>query len=322
VLTTGLLLMSIKFLAYYLTSSNAILTDALESIVNVFAGFLALYSLVLSARPKDKNHPYGHGKIEFISSSVEGALILIAGSIMIGKSVYNFFFPEELSNLDHGIWLTAVAGAVNFLLGHLSTKRGKVSNSITLLASGQHLKSDAYSTVGMILGLAIIWFTGAVWMDNVIAIVFGGIIAVTGYRILKKSISGIMDEADYQILEEVTELLETNRNENWVDLHNLRLIRYGAHLHIDAHVTVPWYFSIKEAHEEITAIDQLINQHIEAPVEFFIHTDPCLPFSCKICEKADCQHRQHTFEKRVIWNLENTMENQKHGEEGGRDESN
>lgn len=308
-----MLLMGLKFVAYLITVSNAILTDALESIINVVAGFLALYSLVLSARPKDKNHPYGHGKIEFISAAVEGTLILLAGSIMIIKSAYNIFVPLPLSHLQQGIWLTGIAGAVNYLLGYFSIRMGKAKQSYTLQASGQHLKSDAYSTLGMILGLLLIWLTGALWLDNIIAIIFGGIIAVTGYRILKSSISGIMDEADYQILAEIIALLEKNRKPNWIDLHNLRIIRYGAHLHIDAHVTVPWYLSIQQAHEEITAIDQLINKHIEAPVEFFIHTDPCLPFSCSICQKSDCTERQKPFEKRVYWALENTLDNQKHG---------
>ncbi|MCU0390039.1 MAG: cation diffusion facilitator family transporter [Thermoflexibacter sp.] len=311
VVFTGFILLIAKFLAYFLTKSNAILTDALESIVNVIAGIFALYSLFVAARPKDSNHPYGHGKIEYISASIEGILIFIAGISMISKATYNLFYPTAIEKLDIGILLTTVAGIINYLLGALIEKRGQETHSLTLIADGKHLKSDAYSTVGMIIGLAIIYFTGYAWLDNIIAISFGLLICYTGISILKKSISGIMDEADYEIIAEIINVLNTNRKDNWVDFHHVRVIKFGSRFHIDCHITLPYYISVKDAHEEIEQVEILMKQHFENQVETSVHSDPCKFDFCSICLKQDCKVRQFPFAKRIEWNIENTMPDRK-----------
>lgn len=318
VVSIGVLLLLVKFGAFLYTNSNAILTDALESIINVVAGGLALYSLILAGKPRDKNHPYGHGKIEFISASVEGTLILLAGSAMIIKSVYNLIYPLALGDLSYGIVLVSFSGVINYIMGYMAERKGVQHHSMTLIAGGRHLKSDAYSTVGLLVGLGLIWLTGEAWLDNVVAIIFGTIIGITGYNVLKQSIGGIMDEADYDLVDELVHILHNNRRKNWVDLHNLRVIRFGDKIHVDCHVTVPYYFSVKEGHDEISLVDALINKNVENNVEFFIHTDPCEPdFSCKVCIKDDCEVRQHPLQQKIEWDLENVMLNAKHqaGEE-------
>ncbi|MDX5348365.1 MAG: cation diffusion facilitator family transporter [Hymenobacteraceae bacterium] len=313
VVAVGSLLMAAKFVAYFVTHSNAILTDALESIINVVAGGFALYSLILSAKPKDANHPYGHGKIEFISATLEGSLIITAGAVIIFKSVYNFFSPPELEQLDIGIILTVVAGLVNYAVGFITERKGHKTHSLTLIAGGKHLKSDAYSTAGLVVGLLIIYVTGYLWLDSVIAIIFGGIICFTGYRILRASVAGIMDEADYELLKEIVKVLNDNRRENWIDIHNLRVIKYGSTLHIDCHLTVPWYLNVKEAHDEVEAVHELIRNHFERNIEFFIHLDPCIESQCWICRKENCEVRQHPFRKQIEWEFENVISNKKHG---------
>lgn len=310
--TIGVLLMAIKFLAYLFTHSNAILTDALESIVNVVAGSFALYSLVLANEPKDENHPYGHGKIEFISAGIEGSLITIAGFLIIGKSIYNFYYPEQISQLDIGIALTAFCGVVNYALGYFTEQKGVRYNSLTMVASGKHLKSDAYSTLGLIIGLAVIYFSKIVWLDSVIAILFGLLICKTGYEVLRKSIAGIMDEADYELLKRTIKFFNENRKPAWIDMHNMRIIKFGNVIHIDCHVTIPWYYSTLQAHEEVKAIEELIREKEDSTVELFIHTDPCIPSCCKVCEIKDCKVRQSAFESRVEWNPKNVMANKKH----------
>lgn len=313
VVITGIALLAAKFTAYVLTNSNAILTDALESIVNVVAGIFTLYSLILSNKPKDDNHPYGHGKIEFISASIEGALIALAGISIIGKSIYNFFYPTEISSLDIGILLTIIAGAINYIVGLAAEKKGKEADSLAMISGGEHLKSDAYSTIGLVIGLVFIYLTDLAWLDNVVAILFGGIIIYTGYKILKKSIAGIMDEADQELLDKIINILNSNREANWIDIHNMRVIKYGDKLHIDCHVTLPWYFTIKEAHKEVDKIDNLINSNIKNSVEFFIHEDYCLPTSCKLCTKTDCEVRKEPFKAKWKWSIANIMRNEKHG---------
>ena len=308
----SVLLLVAKFIAYYLTNSVSILTDALESIVNVAAGFIGLYSLYIAAKPRDVDHPYGHGKAEFLSAAIEGTLITSAGAIIIYKAIRSFITPVELQKLDYGIYLVAAAGVVNFIIGLITERKGKNSNSLALTASGKHLKSDSYSTFGIIVGLILIYFTGLKWIDPAVAIIFGVIIIYTGYKILRRSIAGIMDEADVELLKKIVDLLNKNKRENWVDLHNLRVIKYGSILHIDCHLTVPWYLNINQAHAEVDALSSLVRQEFGESVELFVHTDGCLPFSCKVCNKQNCNVRKHNFEKRIDWTLENVLQNQKH----------
>jgi len=308
----SIILLVIKFTAYYITHSVAILTDALESIVNVTAGFIGLYSLYLSAQPRDENHPYGHGKAEFISAAVEGSLILSAGTLTIYKAIKNLVYPIHISRIDYGIALVGITAVVNYIMGFLAERQGNRNQSLALTASGKHLKSDCYSTLGIIAGLVLIYFTKIIWLDSVIAILFGGLILFTGYRILRKSIAGIMDEADIELLNKMVRLLNANRKKNWVDLHNLRIIKYGKVLHVDCHLTVPWYLNIHEAHNEIDDLGRLIRKEFGESIELFVHSDGCLYTQCPICIKNDCPVRQHVFEKRITWTLENILQNKKH----------
>lgn len=312
VVIVGIILLIAKFLAYFYTNSNSILTDALESIINVLAGVFTLYSLIISSLPKDKNHPYGHGKVEFIAASIEGSLIALAGLIIIGKSFYNFFVPHEIGKLDLGIAITTAAGLVNYLVGVIIETRGKNHHNLALVAGGKHLKSDAYSTAGMIVGLVVIYFTNITALDNVVALIFGFIILITGYKILIKSVGGIMDEADYGTLNQIIVLLNEKRKYNWIDIHNMRIIKYGSNLHIDCHLTLPWYISLEESHQEVTEFEELINIHVPNKVEFFVHTDPCLPTCCKLCQVSECKERKFDFIHRVEWELENVIVDRKH----------
>lgn len=306
-----MLLLVIKAIAYYLTNSVSILTDALESIVNVTAGFIGLYSLYVAAKPRDFDHPYGHGKAEFLSAAVEGTMITMAGLFIIYRAIKSFIEPVPLQKIDYGIYLVASTALVNFFMGTFSVLKGRRNNSLALVASGRHLQTDSYSTFGIIAGLILIYFTGNKWIDPVVAIIFGLIIIYTGYKILRPSIAGIMDEADKKILERLLVLLNNNRRDNWVDLHNLRVIKYGSVLHIDCHLTVPWYLNVVEAHEEVDALSMLVRKEFGESVELFVHTDPCLDISCPICGK-DCIHRKHNFEKKQDWTLENVLKDQKH----------
>lgn len=308
----SVVLLAFKLTAYYTTHSVAILTDALESIVNVAAGFIGLYSLYIAAKPRDHDHPYGHGKAEFISAAIEGTLIASAGAIILYKAVQKLLHPVELHKLDLGIWLVAATALVNFIVGYYCLRTGTKNNSLALIASGKHLQSDTWSTVGIIAGLVLLYFTGYRWIDSVVAILFGFIIIITGYKIVRHSIAGIMDEADLKLIGRMVELLNANRLVNWVDLHNLRVIKYGSVLHVDCHLTVPWYLNVHEAHREIDALASLIRKEFGESLELFVHSDGCLPFSCRICDKAGCKERQHNFETKITWTLANISSNKKH----------
>lgn len=312
VAAVSVVLLAVKVIAYYSTHSVSILTDALESIVNVAAGFIGLYSLFIAAKPRDIDHPYGHGKAEFLSAAVEGTLIGSAGAIILYKAIQNLINPVELEKIDYGIILVAMTAVVNFLLGYYCLRVGKKNSSAALAASGKHLQSDTWSTLGIVVGLVLLYLTGEKWIDSVVAIGFGLFIMYTGYRIIRSSVAGIMDEADKNLLSRLVVLLNANRKPNWIDLHNLRVIKYGSVLHMDCHLTVPWYLNVHEAHREIDALAALVRKEFGESVEFFVHSDGCLPFSCRICDKKECSERKHNFEQRIGWTLENILQNQKH----------
>lgn len=300
-----------KIVAYYNTYSLSILSDALESIVNVIAGLIGLYSLYVAAKPRDLEHPYGHGKAEFVSAAVEGGLIIAAGIMIIYETVTNIIREEPIQQLDTGLWLVGATAVLNFIAGTICIRLGKRNRSLALQASGKHLQTDTYSTLGIMAGLGIMFFTGLYWLDKVIALGMSILIIYNGYKILRTSLAGIMDEADMELLGRFIEVLQKNRRENWVDLHNLRVIKYGSLLHIDCHLTVPWYLNIHAAHLEIDQLSELIRNEFGDAIELFVHTDGCLPFSCRICNKT-CHERQAPFEKQIGWTLENLISNQKH----------
>lgn len=301
-----------KIIAYQYTHSLAILSDALESIVNVIAGFVGLYSLYVAAKPRDLDHPYGHGKAEFVSAAVEGGLIVAAGIMIIYETVMNFLQESPLQKLDTGLILVGATAVINYIAGAVCIRIGKKNNSLALQASGKHLQIDTYSTIGIIVGLAIMLVTRLYWLDKVIALGMSVLVIYNGYRIIRTSLAGIMDEADMQLLKRFINVLNDHRRANWVDLHNLRVIKYGPLLHIDCHLTVPWYLNVHEAHLEIDALAALIKQQLGDAIELFVHTDGCLPFSCTICTKTDCSVRQQPMKERLDWTLENIISNQKH----------
>ena len=308
----GILLFIMKVIAWYLTGSVAILTDALESTVNVIAGLIGVYSLYVSAKPKDWDHPYGHGKAEFLSAAVEGTLITIAGLVIIYEAINNLIHPHIIQKLDYGISLIAITGVINYIAGFICIKTGKKNNSMALMASGKHLQTDTYSTIGIIIGLILLYYLKLWWIDSAVAILFAVIIIVTGYKIIRSSVSGIMDEADATLINKMVVMLNDNRRENWIDLHNLRIIKYGGTLHIDCHLTVPWYLNVREAHAEIDVLSKLVKAAFGESIELFVHNDPCLDFSCNICSKQDCKVRQHPFRKKIEWTMENISKDNKH----------
>lgn len=288
-----------KFIAYYVTHSVGVLTDALESIVNVVAGAVSLYSLHLAMQPQDRNHPFGHGKIELISASSEGILIIIAGIMIIYEAVKRLLFPVEIQKLDIGIYIIAFSGVINYLLGTYSIRTGKKHNSVALVAGGKHLHSDTYSTIGLVIGLLALFFTKISWIDSALALLFGGIIIFTGISILRQTITGLVDHADEQLLGEMVTVLNENRQPEWIDIHNTKIIKSGNYLYIDCDLTVPWYYTVEAGHNLGSQLKKdVLNQKYGNRIQLTIHIDPCnITQTCK-CEKCmlvKCPHRQKPF---------------------------
>lgn len=294
VLISGLILIG-KFIAYFVTNSVGVLTDAMESIVNVAAGLISLYCLKWGAKPHDREHPFGHGKIELISASVEGILISCAGLMIIYEAVKRLMEPVGVEKLDIGIIIVAVSGILNYIMGYYSIKIGKKHGSMALVAGGKHLQSDTYSTIGLVSGLLVLYFTGLSWIDSALALIFGLIIIFTGISILRKTIAGLLDTADQQLLEELVDVLNDNRQPEWVDIHNTKVIKSGNCIYIDCDLTVPWYYNIAEGHELGAKLKSILDGKYEDKVQVTIHLDPCNIFEkpkCGKCIFENCKYRK------------------------------
>jgi len=296
-----------KLIAYFITNSVGILTDALESTVNVTTGLISLYAIYISLKPKDKNHPFGHGKIEFLSASLEGFLIILAGLIIIFEAVKRLFSPSEISQLDTGIIIVAISGGLNYVIGVYSIRVGRKNNSIALVSGGKHLQSDTYSSIGLVIGLVLLYITKLAWLDSAIALLFGSIIIYTGYKILKETTSNLMDEADFKLIDEIGKLLEKNRSEDWIDVHNLKLVKYGDTYHVMCDLVLPFDMKICSSHAEGEKLKNIIKNNFSEEIVFSVHTDECRQSFCLQCLKNDCSSRKVAFSSVQNWNSENLI---------------
>ncbi|WP_457268460.1 cation diffusion facilitator family transporter [Pedobacter sp. UYEF25] len=311
-LALSIVLMLAKFAAYFITDSNAIFSDAAESVVNIVASGFAFYSIYLTSRPKDENHPYGHGKVEFFSSFLEGILVLIAGLVIIVKAGYNFIYPQTISQLYLGTLVIGITGLANLLMGLYLIKVGTVERSITLKSDGKHLLTDTYTSVAVVIGLLLVQFTGLIWLDSLCAGLVAFYIVYVGYKLIRSSVAGLMDESDGLLVSQLANTLQENRQNAWIDVHNLRTQRYGPDLHIDCHVTLPYYFELTQVHQQISDFDELINKSKIGRAELFIHADPCLPQCCHYCHLENCPVRSERFKEEIVWTPELIVKNYKH----------
>lgn len=305
-------LFSLKIIGWVITDSNALLSDALETIANISAALFGLVSLRLALKPRDEDHPYGHGKIEFVAAIFEGTLITISGLFILIKVIYNFFVPDVPENLPQGLVIAGVAGILNGIAGFAAWREGRRVRSATLEAAGLHLLSDTLSTAGVLLGLGLAIVTGWLILDNITALIFGLLLIGMGTNLVWRNVHHIMDKADPELLKSLTHYLNENRRHDWVDIHNLRLIKYGADIHVDCHITVPYYYSLQQAHDLSEDFSHQITRHFGSNTEAFVHLDPCLPEMCRFCLLAQCPARSFPFEKKLNWTPDLLQRNKKH----------
>ena len=316
----GISLMSIKFIAWFVTDSVSILTDAMESIVNVVAAFVGLYALYLSSRPRDVDHPYGHGKAELISSSVEGVMIIVAGVMIILQAVSRIIDPEPIESMDLGIILVAITAIANYLAGIYAIRKGKANRSVALVASGKHLCSDTYSSAGIIIGLALMMGLShmgydVLWLDAVIAAFFGTIILMTGMKVVKSSMDGVMDRIDEQTLGDVLSIINTNRHDQWIDIHNLRVIKYGPMMHIELHIVLPRFMTVDDQSKEFMELKGAVISEFGEYVDLTLMGEPCMEGMCQYCT-LECTERSCEFISSIDWDIDTiTDETEDHTEQ-------
>jgi cation diffusion facilitator family transporter len=297
----SVVLLLVKFYTYHITQSSAILSDALESIINVVAAGFALISILLSAAPPDRSHPYGHGKIEFFSAGFEGVLIAMAAIGIFWTAVPRIFAPIVLPRLDLGLLLLTATSGVNLLLGLFLIRKGRKTESITLIADGRHVLTDVYTTVGVIVGLALVLLTGWYRLDGIVACAVAVNILYTGIGLMRQAFGGLMDESDPEVLQIVSATVQQYRRENWIDIHQLRSFRSGNLINIDLHLILPSGLTLEHAHHEADEMERLIVERFDGKAVVIIHMDPCTDHNCPVCGKYLCEQRSCTQRESPTW---------------------
>ncbi len=300
-LLIGAGLMTIKFIAYYLTGSAAILSDALESIINVVAASFAMGSIIIAAKSPDPDHPYGHGKVEYFSAGFEGALIILAALAIFYEAWPRLLHPQAIPKLEKGTLLILGAALINLILGLILVMVGRRTKSIVLIADGRHVLTDVYTTVGVVLGLVGVYFTGWNWLDGAVAFLVGLNILVTGARLVRQSAAGLMDKSDPELLEEICRVIADNRRPMWIDIHQLRARRAGTRVFIDFHLILPRDLSLDASHAEIKQLETILNDYFHGQADILIHADPCMEPECPICGREACEHRLAATKMQRLW---------------------
>lgn len=298
-LAVSLILLGVKFTAYYLTGSAAIFSDALESIVNVMAALVAGYSLYLAHQPPDAQHPYGHGKAEFLSAGFEGGMILFAAAIIAWRAIEEMIQGPGVHEIDIGLLLIVLAGIVNGAVGLLLRRSGRRRGSPTLVADGEHLLTDAITSAAVMLALLIMWFVPAwTWVDPIAALLVAGYIAVTGVRLVMDSAAGLMDRQDAHDEALLHQILGAHVAAGSADgadggarratdpcicsYHKLRHRHSGRYHWVDFHIMVPAHWSIARGHEVASAIEYEIERAL-GEGNATAHVEPCGDSKCSAC---------------------------------------
>jgi len=297
-LAVGTLVFAGKVAAWIATGSVAVFSDAMESIVNVVAALLLVWSLRMAAQPADRDHPYGHGKAEFLSAAVEGALIMVAALLITVQAVRELVSGGVPQRLDTGLALVAGASLLNAGLGLHLLAVGKRTRSLALIADGRHVLTDVWTSGGVLIGLLGVGLTGWVWLDPAVALAVAVNIVREGWRLVQHSVGGLMDEADVALLERLAGALEAERPPEWIDVHGLRAWRSGAELHADLHLVVPRYFDAERLHRITDTIEERLRSGVGVPTEAVVHFDPCRPHECLRCGMPACPVRSAAFAER------------------------
>ncbi len=307
-LLIGSALLVAKYFAYRLTGSTAILSDAMESIVNVVAAMFAIGGLVFAGRPADRNHPYGHGKVEFFSAAFEGGLIAFAAVMIVYQAGVSLLYGVEIRQLDLGVAITAGAGFVNLALGAFLMRTGRRSNSLTLVADGQHVLSDFWTSVGVVIGLLLVRVTGVLFLDPLVAAIVGVNLAWTGLRLVRHAAGGLLDEEDTELLHKLLAALNASMVPGIIRVHNLRAIRSGRFSHIDAHLVVPEFWTVEAAHDASDTFERQVIASCGIEGEIVFHTDPCRRLYCARCDIPSCPIRVEPFRSRPALTVEEIVQ--------------
>ncbi|WP_258096019.1 cation diffusion facilitator family transporter [Salinibacter sp. 10B] len=280
-LAVSVVMLGGKITATLLTGSTAILSDAAESVIHLFATGFAGFSLWYAATPPDPDHPYGHGKIAYFASAVEGTLILLAALGIGGMAVRDLLTGVELRRLDLGLYLIGGLTAINLALGWYLIRTGRRTNSLVLVSNGQHVMTDMWTSLGVIVGVGLVWLTGIRWLDPAVGLLVASNILWTATSLLRRSVYGLMDEADPDATQALLdELTEAKADGTIAEYHQVRHRRSGEQVWVEYHLMFPGDMSIREAHARSHEVEDRVDAlfpddavHVTAHLEPQRHDD-------------------------------------------------
>ena len=272
-LATGVLMLAGKWFGFVLTGSDAILSDASESLVHILAVAFAFFSLILARRPADASHPYGHDRIAFFSAGTEGALIVVAALYIIYEAVDSLIAGPTLRNLDTGALIILGASVVNLALGLYLVWTGRRTHSIILVANGKHVLTDSWTSFGVVAGLGLTLLTGWIVLDPIVAILVATNIMWTGGKLLRESVGGLMDEGDVSLESSLRDVLDRETQERGLMYHELRYRRSGRLVWIEFHLLFPPGTLLADAHRHATDIEMRLTDTLPSPSRIISHLE-------------------------------------------------
>jgi cation diffusion facilitator family transporter len=273
-LAVGFVMLIGKTYAYAITGSAAILSDAAESVVHVFAVSFAAFSLWLSQRPADESHPYGHERIAFFSAGMEGALIVAAAGYIIYAAIDKWLAGLSLQNLSTGTYYVATAAAINGLLGTYLIWKGKRTGSIILLANGRHVFTDVWTSAGVVAGLLLTMVTGWLPFDPIVAILAAGNIVWSGGQLIRHSVGGLMDEGDPELRESISRLLDEETRARGISYHQLRYRITGTSVWVELHLLFPGHVTLAAAHNVASDLEAAMIKKLPLSLRVLTHLEP------------------------------------------------
>jgi len=292
-IVVGCGVLALKYLAFHVSQSAALKSDAIENVVNVVAAVFALGAVVFADKPADREHPYGHGKIEHFSAAFEGGMISLAAVLVAYEAIRSMVEGIPLRNLSLGLSLNFFAGLVNGLLGLFLVQQGRRTGSRALEADGHHVFSDFYVTLGLAAGLLLVRATGLTWLDPAMALVVAGILAWTGFRLVQGSSAALLDAEDPALVGRLVYAINRVRPVDVVAVHELRTLRSGRYTHVDIHLVVPEFYEVGKAHDLADRFGAAVLEGAGvAEGELHTHVDPCQRAWCAQCDLPACPIRR------------------------------
>jgi cation diffusion facilitator family transporter len=291
-ISAGCFILGLKYYAFHVSHSAALKSDAIENVVNVVAAVFALGAIIFAGKPADREHPYGHGKIEHFSAAFEGGMISLAAVLIIYEAIRSVIDKVPLENLSLGLGINFAAGVLNGLLGLFLLYMGRKQNSHALIADGHHVLSDFYVTLGLAVGLLLVKFTGLQWLDVGMAFGVGAILAYTGFKLVRTSSAALLDAEDPDVLALLVATINRIRPVDVLAIHEMRTMRSGRYTHVDIHVVIPEFYSILQGHELAERFNAAVVEAAAMEGELHTHVDPCLRSHCPHCGVEPCPIRQ------------------------------